>query len=166
MIAFLWGRAPVFTREIAIAREVLPGVRVTADQLVVLALTAGLMIALHLLFAHTTLGRAMRAASENPALLGATGIDPAVVVRWTCVIGGALAAVAGVFVGLTVQVRPLLGFDLLCRSSPRSSWGESAASTARWPGASSSASPRRCPFRSSGPNIARPSRSWSCSWCS
>ena len=55
----------------------------------------------------------MRAASENPALLGATGIDPAVVVRWTCVIGGALAAVAGVFVGLTVQVRPLLGFELL-----------------------------------------------------
>ena len=87
--------------------------RVTADQLVVLALTAGLMIALHLLLARTTLGRAMRAASENPALLGATGIDPAVVVRWTCVIGGALAAVAGVFVGLTVQVRPLLGFELL-----------------------------------------------------
>jgi branched-chain amino acid transport system permease protein len=58
-------------------------------------------------------GSAMRAASENPALLGATGIDPAVVVRWTCVIGGALAAVAGVFVGLTVQVRPLLGFELL-----------------------------------------------------
>jgi branched-chain amino acid transport system permease protein len=113
-IAFLWGPEPqYFTREIAIAREVLPGVRVTADQLVVLALTAGLMIALHLLLAHTTLGRAMRAASENPALLGATGIDPAVVVQWTCVIGGALAAVAGVFVGLTVQVRPLLGFELL-----------------------------------------------------
>jgi len=113
-IAFLWGPEPqYFTREIAIAREILPGVRVTADQLVVLALTAGLMIALHLLLAHTTLGRSMRAASENPALLGATGIDPAVVVRWTCVIGGALAAVAGVFVGLTVQVRPLLGFELL-----------------------------------------------------
>jgi branched-chain amino acid transport system permease protein len=35
------------------------------------------------------------------------------VARWTWLIGGALAAVAGVFVGLTVQVRPLLGFDLL-----------------------------------------------------
>jgi branched-chain amino acid transport system permease protein len=29
------------------------------------------------------------------------------------VIGGSLAAVAGVLIGLTVQVRPLLGFDLL-----------------------------------------------------
>ena len=114
VIAFVWGPEPqYYTREIAIAREVLPGVRVTLDQLVVLALTAALMVALHLLLARTTLGRAMRAASENPALLGATGIDPAGIARWTCLIGGGLAAVAGVFVGLTVQVRPLMGFELL-----------------------------------------------------
>jgi branched-chain amino acid transport system permease protein len=55
----------------------------------------------------------MRAMSENPALLAVSGIDPAAVARWTCVIGGSLAAVAGVLIGLTVQVRPLLGFDLL-----------------------------------------------------
>jgi branched-chain amino acid transport system permease protein len=55
----------------------------------------------------------MRAASENPALLALTGFDPAVVARRTCLIGGGLAAVAGVFLGLTVQVRPLLGFELL-----------------------------------------------------
>ena len=58
------------------AREILPGVRVTADQLFVLALTAALMVGLHLLLTRTTLGRAMRAASENPALLAVTGIDP------------------------------------------------------------------------------------------
>ena len=55
----------------------------------------------------------MRAMSENPALLAVTGIDPAAVARWTCAIGGSLAAVAGVLIGLTVQVRPLLGFELL-----------------------------------------------------
>ena len=87
--------------------------RVTADQLFVLALTAALMVGLHLLLTRTTLGRAMRAMSENPALLAVTGIDPAAVARWTCVIGGGLAAVAGVLIGLTVQVRPLLGFELL-----------------------------------------------------
>ena len=114
LMAFGWGPEPqYYTREIAIAREVLPGVRVTADQLFVLALTGVLMLALHLVLTRTTLGRAMRAASENPALLAVTGIDPAGVMRWTCVIGGALAAVAGVFLGLTVQVRPLLGFELL-----------------------------------------------------
>ncbi len=35
------------------------------------------------------------------------------VVRWTWLIGGGLAAIAGIFLGLTVQVRPSMGFDLL-----------------------------------------------------
>jgi branched-chain amino acid transport system permease protein len=114
LVAFAWGPEPLyFTREIPIAREVLPGVRVTADQVFVLALTAALMAGLHVLLTRTTLGRAMRAMSENPALLAVTGIEPAVVARWTCVIGGGLAAVAGVLIGVTVQVRPLLGFELL-----------------------------------------------------
>jgi branched-chain amino acid transport system permease protein len=114
LVAFAWGPEPwYFTREIAIAREVLPGVRVTADQLFVLALTTALMASLHALLTRTTLGRAMRAMSENPALLAVTGIDPAGVARWTCAIGGALAAVAGLLIGLTGQVRPLLGFELL-----------------------------------------------------
>jgi branched-chain amino acid transport system permease protein len=114
LIAFAWGPEPYYyAREIAIARQVLPGVRVTADQLFVLALTAALMVGLHLLLTRTTLGWAMRAMSENPALLAVTGIEPAAVARWTCAIGGSLAAVAGVLIGLTVQVRPLLGFELL-----------------------------------------------------
>ena len=114
LVAFAWGPEPLyFTREIAIAREVLPGVRVTADQLFVLGLTTLLMAGLHLLLTRTMLGRAMRAMSENPALLAVTGIEPAVVARATCVIGGSLAAVAGVLIGLTVQLRPPLGFELL-----------------------------------------------------
>ena len=114
LVAFVWGPEPeYYTREIPIAREIVRGVRVTADQVFVLVLTAALMLVLHLVLTRTTLGRAMRAASENPALLAVTGIDPAVVARASCLIGGALAAVAGVFIGLTVQVRPLLGFELL-----------------------------------------------------
>jgi len=114
LVAFAWGPEPqYYTRDIPIARAILPGVRVTADQLFVLALAAALMLGLHLLLTRTTLGRAMRAASENPALLAATGIDPAWVARATCLIGGGLAAVAGVFLGLIVQVRPWLGFELL-----------------------------------------------------
>jgi branched-chain amino acid transport system permease protein len=114
LLVFLHGPQPdYFTTEIQIAYPILPGVRVTADQLVVLALTGLLVIALHLVLTRTTLGRAMRAASENPVLLQVIGIDPEAVARATWMVGGALAAVAGVFVGLTVQVRPLMGFDLL-----------------------------------------------------
>jgi branched-chain amino acid transport system permease protein len=114
LLVFVYGPQPdYFTRDIQIARAVLPGVRVTADQLALLGLTGGLVLALHLLLTKTTLGRAMRATSENPDLVRVTGIDPQAVARWTWVIGGALAAVAGVFVGLTVQIRPLMGADLL-----------------------------------------------------
>jgi branched-chain amino acid transport system permease protein len=114
VLVFLYGPEPAyFTREIQIAYPVLPGVLVTADQLFVLALTGVLVLALHLLLTRTTLGRAMRAASENPALLQVVGIDPQAVARWTWALGGSLAAVAGVFIGLTVQIRPLMGFELL-----------------------------------------------------
>ena len=114
LLVFLHGPQPeYFTREIQIAYPLLPGVRVTADQVFVVGLTGLLVLALHVLLSRTTLGRAMRAASENPVLLRVGGIDPEAVARATWIVGGSLAAVAGVFVGLTVQVRPLMGFDLL-----------------------------------------------------
>ena len=68
---------------------------------------------MHLLMTRTTIGRAMRAVSENPALAGVVGIDVDSVIRATWLIGGALACAAGVMVGITVQIRPFMGFDLL-----------------------------------------------------
>ena len=121
------------------------------------------MVGLHLLLTRTTLGRAMRAASENPALARVVGVDPQVVARWTCVIGGALAAVAGVFVGLTVQVRPLLGFELLLPLFAAMILGGVGSVYGALPGASSSAWPRRWRSRSSGRSTGPPSPS-RCSW--
>ncbi len=72
-----------------------------------------LMVGTHLLMTRTTLGREMRATSENPDLARVTGIDVARVVRATWFVGGALAAAAGVFSGVLVQIRPYMGFDLL-----------------------------------------------------
>jgi branched-chain amino acid transport system permease protein len=114
LIAFGFGPQPqYFSRDLQIAITVLPGVRVTPDQLFVMGLTAVLVVALHLFLTRTTLGRAMRATAENPSLAMLIGIDVRAVVRWTWIVGAALAAVAGVFLGLTVQIRPAMGFDLL-----------------------------------------------------
>jgi len=113
LIVFLYGPRPdYYSRDIQIAIP-LAGVRITPDQIFVLGLAAVLVLALHLLLTRTTLGRSMRATSENPALARVTGIDVAAVVRWTWLIGGGLAAVSGTFFGLTVQIRPQMGFDLL-----------------------------------------------------
>ena len=114
LIVFVYGPRPdYYSRDIQIAIPVLDGVRVTPDQIFVLGLAAALVLALHLMLTRTTLGRSMRATSENPVLARVTGIDVDRVVRWTWLIGGALAAVSGTFLGLTVQIRPQMGFDLL-----------------------------------------------------
>lgn len=119
LLQFLYGALPAYyTRELQIAIHVVPreiggGLRVTPDQFFVLGLTLALVVAMHLFLQRTTAGRAMRAVAHNPALARVTGIDVAAVVRWTWVLGGVLAAVAGTFAGLVGQLRPQLGFDLL-----------------------------------------------------
>jgi branched-chain amino acid transport system permease protein len=86
---------------------------VTPDQIALLGITAVLMIGVHLLLTRSQIGRAMRAVSENPALARVAGVDVARVIRAAWLIGGALACVAGVMLGLLVQIRPFMGFDLL-----------------------------------------------------
>jgi branched-chain amino acid transport system permease protein len=119
LVMFVYGGVPeYYSREIQIAirlvpRDVLGGMRITPDQLLVLGLTAVTVALLHLFLTRTTTGRAMRATAENPDLARVAGIDTRRIGRITWMIGGALAAVAGVFSGLTVQVRPGLGLDLL-----------------------------------------------------
>ncbi len=119
LLQFLYGTLPeYYTREIQIAvrlvpRDVMGGLRITPDQMLVLGVTAAAVIGLHLLLTRTTLGRAMRATAQNPALARVAGVDVEGVVRATWVIGAGLAAVAGVMAGLVGQIRPGLGFELL-----------------------------------------------------
>lgn len=114
LVVFVWGSQPeYYSRSIAIAREILPGVRLTADEIFVIVLTALLMVALHLFLTRTRLGKSMRAVSDNPDLASVTGINVQGVIRWTWVVGGSLAAVAGVLFGLTVQISPEMGFNLI-----------------------------------------------------
>ncbi len=114
VVVFIWGSQPeYYTRTIAIASEVLPGVRMSANEVFVIVVAALLMLALHLFLSRSKLGKQMRAVSDNPALAGVTGIDVRAVIRWTWIVGGGLAAVAGVLFGLTVQISPEMGFNLI-----------------------------------------------------
>lgn len=119
LVQFLYGTLPeYYTREIQIAirlvpRDVMGGLRITPDQMLVIGMTALVVILLHLLLTRTTLGRAMRATAMNPALARVAGVDVERVIRATWIIGAALAAMAGVMAGIVGQIRPMLGFDLL-----------------------------------------------------
>ena len=114
VVVFLWGPQPeYYSRAIAIARPILPGVRVTSDEIFVVVLAAVLMVALHLFLTRTRLGKAMRAVSDNALLAQVTGVNVTNVIRMVWVVGGALAAIGGVFYGLTVQLIPTMGFTLI-----------------------------------------------------
>lgn len=119
LVVVAYGPNPdYFSRAIQIAvpvvpAEILGGARMTPDQMAVLGIAALAVLGLHLLLTRTTMGRAMRAVAESPTLAAVIGIEVRSVVRWTWLIGGGLACLAGVFLGLTVQIRPQMGFDLL-----------------------------------------------------
>lgn len=114
LLEFMFTSKPAyFSRGIQIAMPVGLGIRITPDQIVLLLLTVVLVVGVHLIMTRTHSGRSMQAVSQNPALARVVGIDVAKVVRITWLLGGALACVAGVMIGVLVQVRPLMGFDML-----------------------------------------------------
>ncbi|MBL8347836.1 MAG: branched-chain amino acid ABC transporter permease [Rubrivivax sp.] len=118
-LLFTYGGIPrYYAQELQIALPLVPrsflgGMRITPDQLFVLGLTAVTVVALHWFLAKSTLGRSMRATADNRELARVAGIDPEAMHRAAWVLGAMLAAMAGVFAGLTVQLRPTLGLDLL-----------------------------------------------------
>ncbi len=73
----------------------------------------GLMIALTLFIRRSSMGRACRACSQDMGMAGLLGIDTNRVVALTFVLGAAMAAVAGVLIGLYVgKVNPYIGFEV------------------------------------------------------
>jgi branched-chain amino acid transport system permease protein len=114
LLEFIFTSRPTyFSRAIQIARPIGLGIRITPDQIVLLLMTAVLVLSVHLLMTRTQIGRSMQAVSQNPALARVVGIDVTKVVRVTWLIGGALACMAGVMIGILVQIRPLMGFDMM-----------------------------------------------------
>ena len=72
-----------------------------------------LMLALHLMLTRSRIGRAMRAVSDEPDLARVSGISTERVILVTWLIGGALAAVAGVFIGMDSEIESYMGWNIL-----------------------------------------------------
>jgi branched-chain amino acid transport system permease protein len=114
LLEFIFTSKPVYyTKALQIALPLGGGIRATPDQLLSLAVSAVLVLAVHLLLTRTAIGRSMRAVSENPALAGVVGVEVRKVIRTVWLLGAGLAAIAGVSAGLLVQIRPQMGLDLL-----------------------------------------------------
>ena len=90
---------------------VVNGVNVQLVQIIVLAMTFGLMVALTLLIARTRIGKAMRATAYDREAAAMMGIDVDRVIASTFLIGSMLAGAAGVMFGLLFsQIFHFMGF--------------------------------------------------------
>jgi len=106
-------RPAYFTRDIQMAVPLGLGIRLTPDQFFLIFLTMIIVIGMDRFLTLSATGRAMRAVSENPTLARVAGVDVERVIRATWIIAGILATASGVMLGVTVQIRPFMGFDLL-----------------------------------------------------
>lgn len=82
-------------------------------QVWILLAVVGLVVALHLFLTRTRMGKAMRAMSDNMDLALVTGIPAERVIVLTWLIGGALAAGAGVLLGMDSRLTPTMGWSVL-----------------------------------------------------
>jgi branched-chain amino acid transport system permease protein len=85
------------------------GVRFTALNLLVVALTTATLVVFVLLFNRTRVGWAMRATAQNARGAAIVGIDVPGVFARTWVIAGGLAAVAGILLAPLIIVTPDMG---------------------------------------------------------
>jgi branched-subunit amino acid ABC-type transport system permease component len=79
-------------------------------EIIIWSLVIGVM--LHLLLAHSRIGRAMRAVADNPTLAAIRGVNAARVTAFTTALCGALFGLTGVFAGLDLVIEPLVGWNL------------------------------------------------------
>jgi len=114
VILFYFGgsRRPFNDYTLQIATQVGP-IRVQPVELWVMGLSVLILVAVALMLTKTRLGKGMRAVADNRDLAESSGIDVQRVILSVWIMGGALTAVGGIFLGMIESVDYLMGFRLL-----------------------------------------------------
>ncbi|GAA3743700.1 branched-chain amino acid ABC transporter permease [Salinactinospora qingdaonensis] len=86
---------------------------ITPRDLTLVLLAILVLVGVGLMLQFTRIGKAMRAVSDNRDLAESSGIDVERVTLYVWTLGGALAALGGVFAGLNQIVHWQMGFHLL-----------------------------------------------------
>jgi branched-chain amino acid transport system permease protein len=89
------------------------GVRVHPTDLTLAATAAVALAVVFAILYLTPIGKRMRAVADDPALARLSGIAPTKVMVALWLLAGAVAAVAGVILGLKTIVSPEIGWDML-----------------------------------------------------
>ncbi len=87
--------------------------KISIIQLIILAISFGLMFVLRFWLAKTKAGKSIRATAENIETAGLLGVDTRRVIVMTVMLASGLGAVAGVLVGLAFNaVEPTMGITM------------------------------------------------------
>ena len=87
--------------------------RITPLQVWIILIGLFAMVAFHLLLHHTRLGKAMRAASDNPELAQASGIDIEKIITYIWFISITFASLGGILIGMETFIIPYMGFAII-----------------------------------------------------
>lgn len=88
-------------------------IRISAVQVIILAVSFSLMGSLRFWLAKTKIGKSIRATAENMEIAGLLGIDTKKVITMTIMLASGLGAVAGVLIGLAFDaVEPTMGIPM------------------------------------------------------
>ncbi len=100
-----------FPAELPFPAVQLGGINISSAIMAVYCITAAILVLLWYITSHTELGLAMRATSQDIPMADAMGINSHFIVSITFVIGSAIAAIAGILVGIYYnQVYPTMGY--------------------------------------------------------
>jgi branched-chain amino acid transport system permease protein len=109
----VFGPDPKFFPSLAPRADfIVAGVRLTSEQLTVIAVSFIIMILLRFFILKTRTGKAMRAVSFNLDAAKLMGISTDKIIAITFALGSALAAAAGVLIGMQIpKIDPLMGIN-------------------------------------------------------
>ena len=113
LLIFFGGRSRPYIEFNIQERLRLGPVAITPRDLIIIGLSIFLLVVVATMLQRTRMGKAMRAVADNPELAEASGIHVQGVIMVVWVMGAALAATGGIFLGSIETVNWLMGFQLL-----------------------------------------------------
>jgi branched-chain amino acid transport system permease protein len=87
--------------------------QIKPEQITIVLGTVALVTLLHLFLHRTSMGKAMRAMSDNLNLARISGINTERVIFWAWIIAAGLGAAGGIFLGIDTRLNPIMGWRLL-----------------------------------------------------
>jgi neutral amino acid transport system permease protein len=110
---FTGGRSLTYREYVTPQPHSLGNVDYTYRDIILVAISLLVLMAVTLALQYTRLGRATRAVSDNPALAASTGINVNRVISTVWIVGAALAGLGGAFLGFSQSVTYQLGAQVL-----------------------------------------------------